>query len=202
MTSLVYRLTHHHPLDALGSYSLVFHNGKSIGNFTSLRGAADAHAAVAQAEGFRDWPDGFRVLEFPIDHAFFREGFETGPDGDRAIADDSSGDVGNDTDVESWGQLPPEYPEEPLYGDPELAQGAIEGGLWELAHFKIGARNEHPFMESGGKVIGLFSTAEKAKTAIEQLRRKPGFSQWPGGWRIFGASIDTVQWGDGFVEEQ
>jgi hypothetical protein len=201
MNTTIYNLTHHHPLEALGSLDRLAFNGKAIGNFTTLEAAARAHEAVENAEGFRDWPDGFRVVEFVLDTPFFSEGFEPHPDGDIAIAGDSSCAVGNDTDVDSWGQLPPEYPDEPLEGDPERAQGTNPGGLWELAHFKVGPRNEHAFMESGGKIVGLFTTAEKAKAAIATLRDKPGFNQWPGGWRIFSTDIDSVNWKDGFVAD-
>ena len=198
--TIIYRLTHHHPLDRLGAVDRVSYNGKSIGNFTTIQAATQAHAAVAHAEGFRDWPDGFRLLEFTLDAPFFREGFEIHPEGDIAIAADSSGHVGNDTDVATWGRLPPEYPSEPLEGDPGRAQGSIPDGLWELGHFKVDARNEHAFMESGGKIVGLFTTAENAKAAIAALRGKPGFNRWPGGWRVFSTGIDRVNWEEGFVD--
>ena len=200
-TTTVYRLNHNYPLEAFGSVERLGFNGSSIGNFTTPEAAARAHEAVANAEGFRDWPDGFRLLELLVDRPYFGEGFIVNSDGDIAIAGDSSGDVGNDNDVESWGRLPPDYPDEPLEGDPDRADGEIPGGLWELCHFKVGARNEHAFMESGGKIVGLFTTAEKAKAAITALRDKPGFNQWPGGWRIFSTDIDKVNWKEGFVDD-
>jgi hypothetical protein len=201
MPTIIYRLNHYHPLDSLGSTDRVGHNSKTIGEFSSVEAAARAHQAVADAEGFRDWPDGYRLHEYVVDQPFFREGFELHPEGDVAIAGDSSGDVGNDEDVEERGSEPPLAPDEWLYGDPDLAHGHRPGGVWELNHYKIGARSDEGYMETGGKVIGLFSTAEKAKATIAALRDKPGFKLWPGGWRIYPSDIDEVGWEDGFVTE-
>ena len=199
MTSTIYRLNHYHPLSIAQPVDRVSFDGKTIGNFSTPGHAARAHAAVAGQEGFRDWPDGFRLLEIPLDHDFFVEGFILHTEGDIAIAGDSSGDVGNDTEMEKYGSVPPEYPEEPLLGDPDLAIGQAPGGLWELTHFKIGPRSEQCYFELGAKMIGLYTNAENAKATISRLRDKPGFNQWPGGWRIFSTGIDHTGWEDGFV---
>ena len=57
MPTILYRLNHYHPLDSLGATDRVGHNSKTIGDFSSVEAAARAHQAVADAEGFRDWPD-------------------------------------------------------------------------------------------------------------------------------------------------
>ena len=84
MTSTIYRLNHYHPLSIAQPVDRVSFDGKTIGNFSTPEHAARAHAAVAGQEGFRDWPDGFRLLEIPLDHDFFVEGFILHPEGDIA----------------------------------------------------------------------------------------------------------------------
>jgi hypothetical protein len=107
MTSTIYRLNHYHPLSIAQPVDRVSFDGKTIGNFSTPEHVARAHAAVAGQEGFRDWPDGFRLLEIPLDHDFFVEGFILHAEGDIAIAGEGSGDVGNDTEVEEYGSVPP-----------------------------------------------------------------------------------------------
>jgi homoserine kinase type II len=46
--------------------------------------------------------------------------------------------------------------------------------------------------------IGVFSAQEKAQAAIEQLRQKPGFQEWPDGFEIHEIALDHVTWPEGF----
>jgi hypothetical protein len=48
--------------------------------------------------------------------------------------------------------------------------------------------------------IGAFSSEEKAKQAVAQLRDKPGFRETPDNFRIYDNWLDHVGWPEGFVK--
>lgn len=50
------------------------------------------------------------------------------------------------------------------------------------------------------KVIGIYSTEERASEAIERLKTKPGFRDYPDGFCIDAYTIDEDHWIDGFGE--
>jgi hypothetical protein len=70
--------------------------------------------------------------------------------------------------------------------------------VYELWHYKL-APGEEPDEEKDPKDIGIYSTEEQAKAAIERLKDKPGFRDWPGGFRIFRAILDKDYWVEGFI---
>jgi homoserine kinase type II len=49
------------------------------------------------------------------------------------------------------------------------------------------------------KLIGIFSDSEKARAALERVRDKPGFRDYPNGFEIFEEPVDILGWVDGFV---
>jgi hypothetical protein len=74
----------------------------------------------------------------------------------------------------------------------------VKTTLYELWHFKIGPEDD--FDEDGdNKIIGIYSSEANAKAAIERLKSKPGFRDWPGGFRIFDCWLDHDGWTEGFV---
>jgi hypothetical protein len=70
--------------------------------------------------------------------------------------------------------------------------------VYELWHYKIAA-GEEPDEDKSPKDIGVYSTEERAKAAIERVKDKPGFCDWPGGFRIFRAILDKDYWTEGFI---
>ena len=48
-------------------------------------------------------------------------------------------------------------------------------------------------------LIGVYSTEMAAKAAIERLKAKPGFAEFPGGFQIHPYQLDRDHWIDGFV---
>jgi hypothetical protein len=48
------------------------------------------------------------------------------------------------------------------------------------------------------KLIGVYSTRERAVTAVEQLRRAPGFCDHADGFHIDEYEIDKDHWVEGF----
>lgn len=49
------------------------------------------------------------------------------------------------------------------------------------------------------KLIGVFSTEEKARAAFERLKRQPGFCESVSGFQVNRYIIDQVEWAEGFV---
>ncbi len=52
-----------------------------------------------------------------------------------------------------------------------------------------------------GKLIGVYSTAERAQQTIEQLSDQPGFRDYPERWKIHRRTLDRDSWAEGFVAE-
>jgi hypothetical protein len=70
--------------------------------------------------------------------------------------------------------------------------------VYELWHFPIGA--DVDFDEaSERRSIGIYSSEASATAAIERLKTKPGFRDWPDGFRVFEAQLDQDSWVDGYA---
>jgi len=48
-------------------------------------------------------------------------------------------------------------------------------------------------------LIGVYSTEEEAKAAIERLKGKPGFVDYPGGFQIHPHTLNRDGWTEGFI---
>ncbi len=68
-------------------------------------------------------------------------------------------------------------------------------------HFKIGLGDAgDPDDETKSpKEIGRYTSVEMARDAIERLRARPGFRDWPDGFRILPDVLDRTGWIDGFT---
>jgi hypothetical protein len=66
-----------------------------------------------------------------------------------------------------------------------------------FVHLLWHVREDDPTTASW-KLIGCFSTNEKASAAITLLRSKPGFVNHPQGFHIDSYAVDKVYWEDGF----
>ncbi|MGL5818301.1 MAG: AbrB/MazE/SpoVT family DNA-binding domain-containing protein [Phycicoccus sp.] len=51
------------------------------------------------------------------------------------------------------------------------------------------------------KLLGVFSTSDASRAAIEDARRLPGFRNHPDSFMVDTYVIDEAQWTDGFVSE-
>ena len=70
--------------------------------------------------------------------------------------------------------------------------------LYELWHFSILAEQEFD-EDADYKSIGIYSSHSLAEAAIARLRDKPGFRDWPDGFRIFKRRLDRDTWVDGYI---
>ena len=50
-----------------------------------------------------------------------------------------------------------------------------------------------------GKIIGIYSTHDRAKAAMERLRDKPGFKDYPERWKVYPRTINRDSWAKGFM---
>ena len=48
-------------------------------------------------------------------------------------------------------------------------------------------------------LIGVYSSDEEARGAIERMKDKPGFSEFPQGFEVCPYPLDRDHWTDGFV---
>ncbi|MGA3130041.1 MAG: hypothetical protein ABSD59_04525 [Terracidiphilus sp.] len=51
-----------------------------------------------------------------------------------------------------------------------------------------------------GLLIGVYQTEFGATSAIERLRTKPGFADYPEGFQIHSRELDHGSWTEGFVK--
>ena len=62
----------------------------------------------------------------------------------------------------------------------------------------------HSYEEESGaeneKLIGVYSSEERAKEALEQVRRQPGFRDHLDGFEIDEYVLDRTGWREGFVD--
>lgn len=49
------------------------------------------------------------------------------------------------------------------------------------------------------KFIGIYSTEDKARAAIELLRTQPGFRDYPDCFEVHPQRVDATGWDEGFV---
>ena len=74
--------------------------------------------------------------------------------------------------------------------------------LWEALHYRIQAGDDEgadPATKISAKLVGTYSTREKAEKAIARLLPLAGFRDWPGGFRIYEVMLDRDLWPEGFA---
>lgn len=64
--------------------------------------------------------------------------------------------------------------------------------VYLLEHSRIDGEEENY------KTLGIFSSIEKAEAAIQLLKGKPGFKDYPDGFNIDRYEVDKIFWVDGF----
>ena len=55
--------------------------------------------------------------------------------------------------------------------------------------------------EDNGLLIGVYDTEVSAKAAIDRLRSKPGFADYPEGFQVHEREMGRDGWTDGFVRD-
>ncbi len=61
--------------------------------------------------------------------------------------------------------------------------------------------HELPGGQEDVKLIGVFSTEDRARAAIDRLKTQPGFRDHAAGFTVDAYTIDRVEWTAGFVTE-
>lgn len=64
---------------------------------------------------------------------------------------------------------------------------------YELWHDRYDGRQDHD------KLLGIYSTREKAEQGLAMLRDKPGFCDHPDGFEILDGPVDQTCWLEGFA---
>jgi hypothetical protein len=58
--------------------------------------------------------------------------------------------------------------------------------------------HEMPNGDEDAKLIGIYSTEQKAEQAIERLRVQPGFRDFPDSFEVSDYELDKDHWSEGF----
>lgn len=75
------------------------------------------------------------------------------------------------------------------------------GLLWYIWHDKIAEASSQDFEDMGAELVGLYSSEQDARRAMDLLRDRPGFRDWPGGFRLsFGGLDGRPAFAEGFVD--
>ena len=53
--------------------------------------------------------------------------------------------------------------------------------------------------EEDMKFVGVFATETEAQSAVERAKRRPGFSDTPGGFHVEAYELGKEHWTEGFV---
>ncbi len=73
---------------------------------------------------------------------------------------------------------------------------------WQLWHFTIGEGEQWEIEKDEGqnpRLIGTYSSEALAVAAAESLRAKPGFRDWPAGFRVLETWLNQTGWEEGFI---
>lgn len=68
--------------------------------------------------------------------------------------------------------------------------------VWLVWHVDDDAPTDE---EEHEKLIGVYSSERSARDAINRLRDKPGFCDYPERWKIDDWELDRDEWLEGFV---
>ncbi|WP_203073402.1 hypothetical protein [Falsiroseomonas ponticola] len=74
--------------------------------------------------------------------------------------------------------------------------------VWILLHYEIAADVDEAEEDEtilSERVVGYYSSQERGEAAIQRMRSKPGFRDWPDGFRLYPTAPNREVWSDGFV---
>lgn len=141
-------------------------DSKFIGIFPSYEAAQAVIPMYRKLPGFRVWPHDFIISEWELDSPAWTQGFTT--------PEDHLAPYKGNHSLEA--ALPEEIASYPISSESELPL------VYELSHEYEREIKGH-FVDFG-KIIGFFSSEDKAKEALVKYRQLPGFCDWPDGFTI------------------
>lgn len=174
---IIFRLRHFH-LGADESWDMrdTDMQGKGLGSYATRAAAATAIARYVGLVGFRNWPDGFRIIPLRLDE-------------DRAEAAWHGPDPNTPTpEEERAAPAPPAQYFVLLHWSVETAEDDPDD-LMETE-------------EENAKLLGAYATEEAAEAARDRFaRRYPELARFPNGFRIYRSRLrpDGEGWTEGFI---
>ncbi|PXZ07034.1 hypothetical protein DKK70_08555 [Gilliamella apicola] len=66
--------------------------------------------------------------------------------------------------------------------------------IYYLYHVRYEDTDDEDF-----RIIGIYSSRKQAKLAIERMKKKPGFIDFPNGFQIIASVLNRAEWLEGFV---
>lgn len=66
--------------------------------------------------------------------------------------------------------------------------------IYYLYHVRYEDTDDEDF-----RIIGIYSSRKQAKLAIERMKKKPGFIDFPNGFQIIPSVLNRAEWLEGFV---
>lgn len=137
-----------------------------LGIYSTLAKAKQGLALLHDKPYFRDYPEGFEILEGTIDETYMREGFVT-----------------------VWGDEEPDPNPQPPQPPPPLrrpTQYWPNMNVYLLWHCYTDERGENEMM------LGVYSSIENAEQGLSLLRDKPGFRDHLEGFAILKRKLDET----------
>ncbi len=85
--------------------------------------------------------------------------------------------------------------------DGESKTTKVEGaGKWRRERYRLFVVQEHEKGQQTELLIGVYDSEASANAAIERLKKKPGFVDFPEGFQIHRRELGLDSWTGGFVQ--
>jgi Mlc titration factor MtfA (ptsG expression regulator) len=192
-------------------------NKKRIGTYSSYKLAKKAENRVKDLTGFIDYPNEFYIDEYVIDKDYWADGFKAMQKvyvlyhiRDIIIADENEKRIGTYTSYKLAQEAKNRVKDRPGFIDyPDdfyISEYVIDKDYWvdgfkekQKVYFLYHIRYEDTDDEDV-KIVGIYSSAKQAKLAIERVKNKPGFINFPDGFQIIKGVLNRDGWCEGFIK--
>jgi len=86
-----------------------------------------------------------------------------------------------------------------MSGTVPSGRGKMSAKVYLLWFVPVGNQDENE--GDDGLLIGVYESESLAKAAIERLRVKPGFTDYPEGFHIHSRELNQDSWTQGFIRD-
>ncbi|QRA42060.1 MULTISPECIES: hypothetical protein [Chryseobacterium] len=143
---------------------------KLLGFFDNLKELEKTIDVVSKFSGFKDYPDGFIIKKKELDKIHWETGFNT-----------EVGEIGRDY-----------LPEIDIISEEACLIQNLKL-VYNISH----VYTINPFLDDE-RIIGVFSDLRKVEKVIEQLKKQPGFKEYPDDFIIDTVELNDLLWTSGF----
>jgi hypothetical protein len=143
---------------------------KLLGFFDNLRELERIKNKASEFSGFKDYANGFTIKKNELDKVHWKMGFHI-----------VAGEIGRDY-----------LPEEDLIDEDTYLVQNLKS-IFSISHiYKVDTFTDDE------RIIGIFSDLAIAEQIIEQLKKQPGFEDYPDDFIVDEVELNELLWASGF----